>query len=255
MAEWEPSFLVDGETPGATGVNSLFANARTTVNNLDRNALRRGAINRFCAPVVIPSGNPKVISWSGAGTHTYSDAAIGAAIRYTTFGANGTTDRTVIGSTGTGAVNPSDASVSFDGTGYLLGGNGTGSGNVQWIFAMFNVDVYDIDDASPTVQAMVCLQYKCSASATWQTLAKTERFVSRDSHRRSSEAIWCDIPIRTAITSTTLTNAGFNAATARVTGVRAVCSISGGTALGSVLHLGSYRLSAIPILSSMTAPA
>lgn len=255
MAEWAPSLLLDGATPGAAGIDTIFSEGRDAVNDLGRTSLRRGAVNRFMAPIVIPAGNPKVLAWNGPGTHTYSDAALGAAIRYTTFGADGSTDRTVIGSTATGTVNAPSATVTFDGSGYLLGNNGSGAAKVGWILALFNVAFEDIVDPNGDVRGVFCLQYKTSASGTWQGIPKSERVLSLDNHRRSSAAgddLFLDVPLMAAITATTLTNDGFDPTTALVTGVRAVCSISGGTLNDSVLHLGSFRLSAVPILSTMT---
>jgi hypothetical protein len=255
MAEWLPSLLLDGDRPGALGINDIFNGGRDAVNAIARNDLRRGAVNRFLAPIVIPAGNPKALAWNGPGTHTYSDAALGAAIRYTTFGADGNTDRTLIGSSGTGAVNPPDAVVTFDGAGYKVGNTGSGAAKIGWILALFNVALEDIVDPNDDVRAVFCLQYKCDASATWRGIAKSERVFSLDNHRRSAAAgddLFLDAPLMAAITATTLTSDGFDVNTARVTGVRAMCTISGGTAGNSVLHLGSFRLSAVPILSTMT---
>lgn len=254
MSEWAPSFIVDGSKPTSTDINTTFSSLRATVNDLDRNALRRGALGRDIAPIVIPSGAPEVVSHSDTQSHTYSDAVIGAPIRWAAFATNGATDRSIIGGAAAGGSNPPSAQLTFNGgSGYLLAQGD--SSLVEWIYLMFNIEIANIVDANTDVQAMICLQISTTASGVWYTLGKTERLIDRDSIKQNStqtnERMWYDCPIRAAVTSSTIDNLGLDHTTDAVTGVRAMCSIRNGTAGGSVLHLASFRLSGIPILSKM----
>lgn len=260
---WSPNFIEDGETPGVSNINTLFTGFRTYVNSLDRSALRLGALNVDQTPSIIKSGEPSVVEHNATDTHSYTDAIFGASIRYTTHGANGGTstaglytgDRLIIGhpdQTNTAAA-PAARITLNGGTGYLVGNNGTDK--VSFILVMFNVDVVQIIDGSSECDAMVCLQFKHSGSGTWFTLPKTERFVSKNDHKHSPtdtlERVWVDVPIRTIIGVDQMTAVGGDPAVDEVVGVRAMCSLKDGSA-AAILYLGSYRLTAIPMLAQVT---
>lgn len=260
---WSPEMLSDGETPGVTKINTLFTGFRTYVNGLDRDALKLGALNVDQTPTIIPTGNPVFVAHNDDNSHTYLDTTFTTSLRYTTHGANGGTetsgsytgDRAIIGhpDVGGGSTPPKAKVTLNSGTGYLVGNNG--SDKVSGILAFFNVDVVNIINSTTDCDAMVCLQFKHSGSATWWTLPKTERFVSKNDHKIISnaalEGMWVDVPIRTFIGADQVTAVGGTPATHRVTDIRAMCSLKNGIAGTAVLHLGSFRLSAVPLLAQV----
>ncbi len=259
---WSPSYIVDGSTPGVSNINTIFTSALTYINSLDRYALQRGAVNVDQSPKITPSGEPQVVSHFDTQSHAYADSVFGVSMRYTTYGAHDGTesagvytgDRAIIGHPDATLSNPPKAKITFNGgAGWNVGNTGTDL--VQGILVAFNVDVVNIQDMNPTVFAMICLQFKHSGSGTWYTMPVTERIVSRDDHKinatDTSEGMWYDVPIRTFIGPAELTAAGGLVGTDRITDVRAMCSIGNGTAEAAILKLGSFRLSSIPILSSL----
>lgn len=261
---WSPSLIVDGETPGVSKINSVFTDGRTYINDLDRQAIRRSALTVHQTPTIIPSDDVQVVEHYDTQAHSYADATFGVSLRYSALGTHGgssstgvyTGDRTLIGHPDATGSNPPEARLTFNsGTGWLVGNNG--SDRVQGILLAFNVYVANVTDANATVGVMACLQFKHSGSATWWTMPKTERWVSRDDHKiaptSTSESLAYDIPIRSWLGADQVTAVGGDPTTDKVTGVRAMCSLFSGTAGSAVLNLGSFRLSGIPLLTSLVS--
>lgn len=251
---WAPSFLVDGQTPGVSTVNTIFTAASTYVNALDRYALRRGALNVHQTPSVIATQGasfPVSASHSGLGVHTYDKATAAGTITYTAFGTDGATDRHLIGGPTAGSpITPSAAAqVSITPT-QFVGNNGTDQ--TQLILVMFDLEVVDVTNSATAASVMACLQFQLDGAGTWYTMSKTERWSSRDDHKSSptdsNEKMWYPIAIRTMIRASTV-NAVADATANQVSGIRAMVSSS--SAAGAIIELGSYRLSAIPLLSSL----
>ncbi len=258
---WEPEFLADGETPTASKINTIMSGARDYVNDLDRYALRRGAVNRIISPHIIPAGTPAVVQHSATSAHTYSDAVFLASLRYNAIGTNGgaasgvtnTGDRAVIGHNSSGGAVAADATISLNsGTGYTVDSDGSSSSMVKAIYCMFNCAVINVVDPSENVLVMMCLQYL--NGSTWYTLPHTERWVDVKTRRlsptTSTERVGVDVPIRTLITEEDTIERGSGNT---IQGVRAMVSLEDSTATNSVLHLGSFRLSVVPLLCSVTA--
>ena len=249
---WQPDFIIDGETAGAAKINTIFNDARTTVNGFTRDNLRRGAFNRFLTPWIVPAGTPEVVAHKDTLAHTYDDSVFLASLRYSAFGADGgassgsvnTGDRAVIGHNSCGGSSPPDASITSlnGGSGYSL----TASSEVNALYVMFNCNVINVDDADPDVAVMMCIQRQNSLG-NWFTVDRTERWLDVGSRRisptTSTELVHADIPIRTLLTEEDA---------AGIHGIRAAVSLSGSTLGASVLRLGSFRLSVVPIRCSYT---
>lgn len=245
---WSPDYLEDGTPLTATDLNARLLDAQTALNDIDRSNIRRGAFNFDM--VGEPSTYGPYATGNESPDHRYTFTIYGAQIDYTTFGANNTTDRVVIGDSSHGGSSTTpEATLDINGsTGVLLGED---TFRVDCVLVMANVNILSfIRNGVADLAAMVCVQYKSSGSATWFTLPHTERFVSLDDHAidptDNNEDVDIDIPIATLITPDILTVDGLNVATHTLTDVRLCISLLNAAA-GTEVRLDRWYLSAIPL--------
>lgn len=261
---WNPEFPHDGETPGAISLNLIFSEARDFINDIDRNALRRGALNIDLAPPIFLGDHPVSVWHDGdaSGALVYDRATFGNSVVYTTHGANGGSDsvptlgsgdRSIIGHPSSNAFAAPACQVNINnGAGALLDNNGTD--RVQAILIFMNVEVKNIRNDAGSPGVMTCIQFRVNGAGTWYTIGKTEHIANRNSHKivenSAIEGMWYDLPTVTLLYAHNLTEKGLDPTTDLVSNIRGMTSINN-PAAASILEINRYRLTAIPILGSL----
>lgn len=254
MSTMSFGFVVDGQATTGTEITNLFRIPETIINDMDAESPRRGAFQEAHHGSLIKLGGastPYVVGWQGQ--HTYSYTTFGAAVSYTpntSFGADGSTDRTTIGdplATGgyVGAGGPPIAVGPFS-NGIALGMQSHVTyEDVLGILISLNVEVftYELGNADTI---MFCLQFQTTSSPFWFTIDRSERFISvKDLVHSSGSGVAVDVPIRTFLLQSDLTAKGL-ATNLPITGIRAMVSIVNGSP-GDSVTLRQVSLSAIPV--------
>lgn len=253
MSTMSFSFVEDGSALTGAEITNLLRIPEVVINDLEADSIRRGAFQEAHLGSLVRlagASSPYVVGYQGS--HIYSYTIFGAAVSYTpntSFGANGSADRTTIGdpSSGGGYVGAGGPpmAIAFP-TGLALGMQGHQTyQNVLGLLLSLNVEILDFElGNSDTI--MTCLQFQTTTSPFWFTIDRSERFTSvKDRRHTSGGQISLDVPTRTLLGPDDLTAKGL-AATSPITGVRAMVSIVNG-APGDSVTLRQCCLSAFPL--------
>lgn len=264
---WNPDMPEDGDPATAASLNTLFDSSQTWLGSITRAGLRRGTFNRFHAASVI--NNSFGLSVFGEGIiQQYDFATFGNSVDLISWGHDGgsgdagdigTADRAVVGHESCGiSPAPSPAVITFAGSGFHIGmDNGD---RVAFVLVMFNCEVLDEDSKvfpfDPSVALSFSIQYEMNASGTWNTIARSERWVSLTDHisdpNSEGEVLYYDVPISVAIGTALVAADGFNNAVDKITAVRAMVTayrFNNAPGSGAYFNLGNFRLTAIPIMA------
>jgi hypothetical protein len=266
---WTLNYLTDGQQPLASGLTTIFTDAKTAIDAPTGSDIRRGAFNRFhgghvVSGMTLSSGYQKTASH---GLHQYPFSVFGAYLEYDSaadYGVNGgtfsgggagTTTWVSIGhpnATGpyVGAGGP-EFLIAYDNVFRLDGSVAEGATfGVRAVELGLNIEVHDLapGDGSTATIVMFCIQYRTSESATWITIDNTIRSFSVDDRVRAADAVSVDpdfdASIRYLFTVDDLTSSAD-----RVHSFRAMCALraSGGLVADDTLVLRFGNFSAVPI--------
>lgn len=262
---WNPTPLEDGDAATAASINDRLTGARDWINDLDGNAIRRGAFNRYHAGKLLPSATIAQLTASGDhGYMVYDRATFGVSMNYTALGTNDGTE-TAASYTGDRAIigHPDAAAAGSPYSGGLakltmpLGGYRIGmdaGDRVCGILCRSNVQVRKMvrGAAGTNMEVMVCWQFRLNSAGTWWTIPETESFVSFTDHVISDtsaiELMDIDIPIANVLYPITVSAIAGGSSTDRVSHFRMMCSMVNSVAAGpaSQLWIHRWNMSAIP---------
>jgi hypothetical protein len=269
MPQWTLNYLSDGQQPLASGLTTLFTDAKATIDAPTAKEIRRGAFNRFHGGHVV-GGMDDANNYdirADHGIHLYAFSVFGAYLQYsnaTDYGVNGgtfsgggagTTTWVSIGhpnATGpyVGAGGP-EFLIVFDDQFRLDGGLTGECFGIRGVELGLNIEVHEIipGDGSTATNVLFCIQYRTVESATWITIDRTIRSFSVDDRVRVGAAVTEDPDFDASIRSL-FTVADLAVSTDRIHSFRAMCALeagAGGLVADDTLSLRFGNFTAVPI--------
>lgn len=257
MPNWTIDYLEDGVAPGAAGVNALFDDAKTIIDAIGSENMRRGAFNRYKgADVVVgmATGSGYQVEATD-GVHEYTHMAPFTDLNYddvTDFVEAPSGVWVSIGNPAqTGAYTGDEFVIEFDDQFRLDGSYSTG--DVHRVGAVeigLNIEVHDAVDgggALATGEVLFCIQYMTVEGGVWRTVLRSIRSFSLEDRVMTTETIDNDSDFDAAI-RILLTKEDFPSETNQLQAVRACVALHavGGLVGGDTIRLREGNFSAIP---------
>jgi hypothetical protein len=270
MPQWTLNYLTDGQQPLASGLTTLFTDAKAAIDAPTAKEIRRGAFNRHHGGHLVGAAGSLTETFqkvAGHGLHSYPLSVFGAYLGYanaTDYGVNGGTfSGGAAGTTTWVSIGHPSATGPYVGAGgpeflityglpFRLDGTvveGLSFG-IRAVELGLNIEVHEITpgDGSTATNVMFCIQYRTVESATWITIDRTIRSVSVDDRVRVGDAVTADpdfdVSIRSLFTQDDLFDGD------RLHSFRAMCALeagAGGLVADDTLTLRFGNFSAVPI--------
>lgn len=240
---WDFDYMEDGDAADSNNINAPFISARTWINAMTPGATRDGTFNHHHA--ITPSFVGAPIDVVGDhGEHTYAWSVFGAQMKWANFGADGLTERFIIGA--------APASGPYIGVGpamqQLFPGFKVGMANGDGCHGLLvhaGVEVGRLVRPTASDPVSFVLGIQVRVNGNWYTVDESEMAWSMDDRRISFDdrldlpvATWCFIDADEVDKYAT-------ASTDDITGIRMVGAVENAGDPCTVI-LQRCRLSAIP---------
>ena len=259
---WEFDRIEDGDTANAGSLNVPLLAAKTALNNIDGEMVRRGAFNHEHALSIVSSaGGSTIYKVGDDGIHEYKKTVFGAYADYIAYDTDGGSEVSPLAGGATGWIcvgHPLQSDAGYgDGLAKVTYVTPVDfdTDKAKFIWVLFNVDLHKVTATDPAGLIVgFCIQFR--SGGTWYTAAVTERFISANDHmidmNDADEEIQMDCPISFFLTPDEVRDK-----TGSVTSVQAVRAmmtvVNPLPSADWVVKLKQWNLSALPITADTSS--